>query len=68
MGQTLLKVMAFLVKKPEIGFADRAAYEQWVSVMYAPGSGVAEEEARFLDRSRTRSYVVDERVTARAGH
>ncbi|SNY55642.1 EthD domain-containing protein [Paractinoplanes atraurantiacus] len=52
----------------ELVFADRGAYEKWVSAMYAPGSGVAEDEARFLDRARTRSYVVDERVTSRPGH
>jgi hypothetical protein len=47
----------------ELVFADRAAYQTWASTMYAPGSGVAEDEATFLDRSRTRSYVVDERIT-----
>jgi EthD domain len=47
----------------ELVFPDRHAYEAWVSTMYAPGSGVAEDEARFLDRSKTRSYVVEERST-----
>jgi hypothetical protein len=28
--------------------------------MYAPGSGVADDEMTFLDRTRTRSYVVEE--------
>jgi hypothetical protein len=32
----------------------------------SPGAGeqVAADEARFLDRSRTRAYVVDERITS----
>jgi hypothetical protein len=47
----------------ELVFSDRAAYQNWVSTMYAPGSGVAEDEMTFLDRTRTRSYVVDEHVT-----
>ncbi|MQY20534.1 EthD domain-containing protein [Nocardia macrotermitis] len=46
----------------ELTFLDRAAYEAWVGVMYAPGSGVAADEETFLDRSRTRSFVVDERI------
>jgi hypothetical protein len=47
----------------ELVFPDRAAYQSWVSAMYAPGSGVAEDEMTFLDRARTRSYVVEEHVT-----
>jgi hypothetical protein len=47
----------------ELVFPDRHAYEGWVSDMYAPDSGVAEDEARFLDRSKTRSYVVEEHAT-----
>jgi len=31
--------------------------------MYSPGSGVADDEMTFLDRTRTRSYVVEEHVT-----
>ncbi|MBF6132094.1 EthD domain-containing protein [Nocardia otitidiscaviarum] len=48
----------------ELTFPDQAAYESWVAVMYAPGSGVTEDERNFLDRSRTRSFTVEERVTA----
>ncbi|MBU3067043.1 EthD domain-containing protein [Nocardia sp. NEAU-G5] len=48
----------------ELSFPDRAAYESWVALMYAPGSGVAEDECTFLDRSRTRSFTVEEHVTA----
>jgi hypothetical protein len=47
----------------ELTFSDRAVYRSWVSAMYAPGSGVAEDEGRFLDRARTRSYAVEEHVT-----
>lgn len=44
-------------------FEDDAAREAWLARVYAPGSGVAEDEARFLDRRRTRSWSVDERVS-----
>jgi EthD domain len=47
----------------ELVFPDRAAYRDWVSTMYAPGSGVAEDEMTFLDRARTRSCVVEEHAT-----
>jgi uncharacterized protein (TIGR02118 family) len=47
----------------ELVFPDRATYQKWVSTMYAAGSGVAADEMNFLDRTRTRSYVVEERVT-----
>jgi hypothetical protein len=52
----------------ELAFPDRAAYQSWVSTMYAPGSGVAEDEMTFLDRARTRSYVVEEHVTDQRRH
>jgi hypothetical protein len=52
----------------ELVFPDRAAYQNWVSTMYAPGSGVADDETTFLDRSRTRSYVVEEHVTSDDSH
>lgn len=48
---------------PELVFADRQTYADWVSAMYAPDSGVAEDEARFLDRSKTRSCVVEAHST-----
>ena len=47
----------------ELEFADADAYQAWVAVMYAPGSGVADDEAKFLDRSKTRSYTVIERTS-----
>jgi len=52
----------------ELVFPDRAAYQNWVSTMYAPGSGVADDEMNFLDRSRTRSYVVEEHTTDDHSH
>ncbi|WP_314591760.1 EthD domain-containing protein [Paenibacillus terrigena] len=48
----------------ELVFPDHGAYEAWVAKMYAPHSGVAEDELNFLDRSRTRSYIVEEHVTS----
>jgi EthD domain len=51
----------------EITFPDQAAYDVWVSTMYAPESGVVADEMKFLDRSRARSYVVEERVTSSRG-
>jgi uncharacterized protein (TIGR02118 family) len=50
----------------ELGFPDRNAFLAWMGALSAPGGGeqVAADEARFLDRSRTRAYVVDEHVTA----
>ena len=47
----------------ELVFPDRAAYQNWVSTMYAARSGIADDEMNFLDRTRTRSYVVEEHVT-----
>ena len=44
-------------------FADDAARRAWLAAVYAEGTGVAEDEARFLDRSRTRSWIVQERVS-----
>jgi hypothetical protein len=52
----------------ELGFADRDGYLAWARAVFAPGTGerVAEDEARFLERARTRAFVVDERVTTPA--
>ncbi|EMD26807.1 EthD domain-containing protein [Amycolatopsis azurea] len=41
-------------------FADEATRGAWLALVLADGSGVAEDEARFLDRSRTRSWTVEE--------
>ena len=49
----------------ELGFDDRADYLAWMAKLSAPGARerVSADEARFLDRSRTRAYVVEEYVT-----
>jgi EthD domain-containing protein len=46
-------------------FADRAAFQSWIDAVTAGDAGerVAADEARFLDRSRTRSCVVNDCVT-----
>ena len=50
----------------ELGFPDRAAFLAWMAKLSGPGVGeqVAVDETKFLDRSRTRAYVVEEHVTA----
>jgi uncharacterized protein (TIGR02118 family) len=50
----------------ELGFPDRAAYNAWTAQLSGPGAGqqVAADEAKFLDRSRTRAYVIEEYVTS----
>ncbi len=45
----------------ELGFADRASYLAWMAQLADSDGQVAADEARFLDRSRTRAYVVEER-------
>ncbi len=46
-------------------FADRDAFQSWLGAVTAGGAGerVAADEARFLDRTRTRSCVVSDYVT-----
>jgi uncharacterized protein (TIGR02118 family) len=48
----------------EVGFPDRAAFIAWMAKLSGPGAGeqVAVDEAKFLDRARTRAYVVEEYV------
>jgi hypothetical protein len=43
-------------------FPDRDAFPAWMAQLSGPRAGpqVAADEAKFLDRSRTRAYVVDE--------
>ncbi len=50
----------------ELVFPDRAAYLAWTAQIFQPGSGeqVVADELKFLDRSRIRAYVVEERVTS----
>jgi hypothetical protein len=45
----------------ELAWDDRAGFADWVSRLGV--AAVAEDEARFLDRSRTRACVIDERVS-----
>jgi uncharacterized protein (TIGR02118 family) len=49
----------------EIWFADRAAYDAAMAVAADPevARRIAEDEGRFLDRSGTRMFVVEERVS-----
>lgn len=49
----------------EQGFADQEDFERWIQAVGtgAAGEQVATDEARFLDRSRTRSCVVSDYVT-----
>jgi uncharacterized protein (TIGR02118 family) len=50
----------------ELGFPDRAAFLAWMAKLSGSEAGpqVAADEAKFLDRSRTRAYVVDEHTTS----
>jgi hypothetical protein len=50
----------------EMVFPDRAAFLAWSAQIFKPGSGeqVIADEQRFLDRPRTRAYVVEEFVTS----
>ena len=50
----------------ELGFPDRAAFLAWMAQLSGPEAGpqVAADEAKPLDRLRTRAYVVDEHVTS----
>jgi hypothetical protein len=50
----------------ELVFRDRAAYLAWRAELSKPGSGeqVVADEEKFLDRSRTRACMIDERATS----
>jgi hypothetical protein len=50
----------------ELVFPDRPAYLAWRAQLSKPGSGeqVVADEEKFLDRSRTRACIIEERVTA----
>ena len=47
----------------ELVFSDRAGFVKWIEELSV--EAIAADEERFLDRSRTRAYVIEERVTAR---
>ncbi|WP_406324931.1 hypothetical protein OG784_00740 [Streptomyces sp. NBC_01617] len=46
----------------ELGWTDRDAFQAWMQAV--SDERVAVDEARFLDRSRTRAVLIDDRVTA----
>jgi hypothetical protein len=53
----------------EVAFADEDAFLAYMGKLFGPEAvddavAVDEAEAKFLDRSQTRAYVVDEHVTA----
>jgi uncharacterized protein (TIGR02118 family) len=50
----------------ELVFPDQEAFHSWMTKLGASENDgkVAVDEARFLDRARTRAYVIDEHVTA----
>jgi hypothetical protein len=48
----------------EFAWADRSAQEAWIAAIGAAADRVAADEANFLDRSRLRSVLIEQRVTA----
>ena len=46
----------------ELVFADRAGFIEWVEKLSV--ETISTDEERFLDRSRTRAYVIEEHVTS----
>jgi hypothetical protein len=48
----------------EMFFEDREAFETWLAKMYAPDTGVIEDEMRFLDRTKTRPHLIEEYATS----
>jgi uncharacterized protein (TIGR02118 family) len=46
----------------ELVFPDRAAFVDWIEKLSVEAIGADEE--KFLDRSRTTAYVIEERVTS----
>ena len=49
----------------ELIFADSQAFEAWMAELAKPGVGIriVEDEEKFLNRARTRAYVIEERIT-----
>jgi hypothetical protein len=50
----------------ELVFSDREAYLAWIAAVGTGTAGeqVSADEGRFLDRTRTRSYVIEEHTTS----
>ncbi len=46
----------------EIVWDGRTGFEEWRALADVPA--IAEDEAKFLDRSKTRAHVIEERVSA----
>lgn len=46
----------------ELSWDDRSGHEEWIRLLGIPE--IAEDEARFLDRARTKAYVIEEGVSA----
>ena len=46
----------------ELAWDDRSGFENWITGLGV--AAIADDEARFLDRSKTRAYVIDEGVSA----
>ena len=49
----------------ELVFADRSAFDAWMAELAKPGIGsrIVEDEEKFLNRARTRAYIIEEHVT-----
>jgi EthD domain len=49
----------------ELVFSDRRAFDAWMAELAKPGVGtrIVEDEEKFLNRARTRAYVIEERTT-----
>jgi uncharacterized protein (TIGR02118 family) len=46
----------------EMVWDDRAGFENWIATLGV--EAIATDEANFLDRSKTKAYVIDERASA----
>jgi hypothetical protein len=49
----------------ELVFVDRHAFDAWMAELAKPGVGarIVADEEKFLNRARTRAYVIEEHVT-----
>ena len=46
----------------ELVWDDRSGFENWIARLGV--EAIADDEAKFLDRSKTKAYVIDERISA----